>query len=181
MDTNTINQEIARIMHGYNLNLEYTFIPWSQSRNKDEKQPSLNYSVTVKQNGRAILTTLYSMGMGHAPAYKAKWRNKWDKAQAIAVECERGKNTSAIYPDGMIFSGKTPILPNDADVWQSLLSDAEAIDFAGFESWAREYGYDQDSRAAERIYNKCVSIGLKLRAGIDERARVELRELLRDY
>ena len=44
--------------------------------------------------------------------------------------------------------------PTAADVLESLLMDAAGIENAAgdFEEWAREYGYDEDSRKAERIF-----------------------------
>lgn len=43
--------------------------------------------------------------------------------------------------------------PTAADVIECLASDAAGYDAArGFEDWAREYGYDPDSRRAERTY-----------------------------
>jgi hypothetical protein len=46
-------------------------------------------------------------------------------------------------------------IPAAADVFDCLVSDADAIDFDTFEDWAREYGYDTDSRKAERDYHAC--------------------------
>ena len=46
--------------HGATMTAE--FIPFSQSRNKGDKSPSLNWRVTIQRNGRAVLTTDYSAG-----------------------------------------------------------------------------------------------------------------------
>lgn len=46
--------------------------------------------------------------------------------------------------------------PQAADVLDCLASDAAGVENAGdFEDWASEYGYDTDSRKAERIYKNC--------------------------
>ena len=43
--------------------------------------------------------------------------------------------------------------PSAADVLDCLASDAAGYESAGsFEDWASEYGYDTDSRKAERTY-----------------------------
>jgi hypothetical protein len=43
--------------------------------------------------------------------------------------------------------------PNAEDVMEALLSDAAGFDNArSFEDWAEEYGYDTDSRKAEKLY-----------------------------
>lgn len=52
--------------------VESVFVPFSQSRSKGQNMPNLNWSVTVKRNGREVLTTDYSAGLAHAPGYKAK-------------------------------------------------------------------------------------------------------------
>jgi len=53
--------------------------------------------------------------------------------------------------------------PELIDVLYCLVLDASVLDFACFEDWADEYGYDTDSRKAERIYKDCLETGLKLR------------------
>lgn len=50
------------------LTVEAVFIPFSLSRNKGEKHRTLNWRVTLKRNGREIMTTDYSAGEGHCPA-----------------------------------------------------------------------------------------------------------------
>ena len=47
--------------------------------------------------------------------------------------------------------------PDAADVLDALASDASNTE-AGFENFAAEYGYDEDSRKAERIYRACVGV-----------------------
>ena len=54
--------------------------------------------------------------------------------------------------------------PVAVDVLDCLISDASSIDYAmGFEDWAADFGYDTDSRKAERIYKACESIGHKVK------------------
>ena len=56
--------------------------------------------------------------------------------------------------------------PSASDVLESLLSDAAGIenlrDGDSFEEWAAEYGYDPDSREAEKIYRAVESQTKKL-------------------
>ena len=47
------------------------FVPWSKSRDKGEKHPSLNWVITLHKGGRAFLTTDYSAGCGHCPGWIA--------------------------------------------------------------------------------------------------------------
>lgn len=68
--------------------------------------------------------------------------------------------------------------PKLDDVLYCLVNDAEALDMC-FEDWADNYGFDTDSKKAEKIYQSCVATGLKLRkTGINIQ---EQRERLADY
>jgi len=61
---------------------------------------------------------------------------------------------------------RTPILPDSVDVLSSLLMDAGAIDSGSFEEWARDTGYDTDSRKAESAYRACMATAVALRAAL---------------
>lgn len=67
--------------------------------------------------------------------------------------------------------------PTAADVLSCLISDSSALDAGSFEEWAREYGYSEDSRKAERTYRACLKIGADVRtllgADFDLFARAE--------
>jgi len=52
--------------------------------------------------------------------------------------------------------------PTAADVLECLLSDATSAD-ESFEYWCASYGYDTDSRSAERTHNACVEQTRNLR------------------
>ena len=54
--------------------------------------------------------------------------------------------------------------PTVADVLECIASDALSVDSYtdGFEDWATEYGYNTDSRRAERTYNACKRNARKL-------------------
>lgn len=54
--------------------------------------------------------------------------------------------------------------PNASDVLTCLLDDALSVDVAnGFDDWARDLGYDPDSRKAERIYRAFKRVSRRLR------------------
>lgn len=153
------------------LTVESTFIPFSQSRNKGNKEPSLNWEVTLKRNGRHVLTALYSAGAAHCPAYKVK--DAYEKKRAVSMECETGK-VVRVKSFGPTLTDKK-IEPNARDVIASLLLDANALDAGTFEEWAREYGYDADSISARAIYDQCVQHALAFRAAVGAQAFDELR------
>jgi hypothetical protein len=55
--------------------------------------------------------------------------------------------------------------PEAADVLDCLASDSAGYENAqSFEDWCAEYGYDTDSRKAERIYRTCEAQADKLKA-----------------
>jgi hypothetical protein len=172
-----MDEAIKATLDKHNLTVESVFVPLSWSRNKGEKSPSLNWKVTLKQNGRDILTTDYSAGYAHAPSYKQGNFNTVDGRQAVIDECEKGFKVTGTF---RFQDKKSPILPNDQDVIYSLLTDSEVLEYACFEDWAGEFGYDADSRKDEQIYNACLKIALQFRK-IGESTIAELREAYQNY
>jgi hypothetical protein len=54
--------------------------------------------------------------------------------------------------------------PEAVDVLSCLANDAAGVENAGgFEDWCAEYGYETDSRKAERIYKTCIHQSKRLR------------------
>lgn len=167
------------------LTMAAEFVPFSRSRNKGEKRPSLNWRVTILRNGREVITTDYGAGEGHCPAYKASVQelgnqNSIARDEAIRWECENGHNRRELTSAGMAYKG-TPILPDLADVLASLAMDSDVIDCGTFEEWASNLGYDSDSRQAEAIYRACLEIALKLRNALGEDGLAKLREAASEY
>lgn len=179
---------IRAILERLNLSVSAKFVPFSQSRNKDEKSPSLNWIVTVQRNGRDVLTCDYMAGMAHCPSYKKKPPAAWDRPTrmwqplACAEECENGYALGIFTSWGGFRHDKAkPILPDAVDVFYSLIMDSSVLDYGGFEGWADEFGYDADSRKAMAIYQACLEIALKLRAAIGESGMEQLQTAFQDY
>lgn len=63
--------EIDATLARLGLTVESVFVPFSASRNKAEKHKTLNWRVTLKRNGRDVLTTNYSAGIAHCPGHEA--------------------------------------------------------------------------------------------------------------
>lgn len=117
------------------------------------KEAQIKWSVTVEKAGQ-LQRFNYSAGIAHLPCYAA---------------LKGPKNT--LHNEA--------IIPNAADVLHCLALDAEAINYATFEQWADEFGYDTDSRAAERSYQECLRAGLFLRAVLGEKDLETLQTLSR--
>lgn len=65
--------------------------------------------------------------------------------------------------------------PTLAEVLDYLASDASGVDNAqSFEDWASEYGYDTDSRKAEKTYNICAQQAQELKALLGQDAYDQL-------
>lgn len=204
-DTKPQPETLLAAMARHGLTVAAEFVPLSKSRNANEtttlfgsskprKVYSLNWRVTLQHNGRDVLTTDYSAGMAHCPAYGTKPPSNYPdslarwQADAPAWECERG------VAAGWLMNGfhpahrslprvgrGTPIMPNAADVVHSLISDAAVLDYPTFESWAGDSGYDPDSRKGEAIYRACLELALKLRCGLGDAAMRDLAEACEGY
>ena len=71
-----------------------------------------------------------------------------------------GRRMTCYFSQGSAHVGE----PKLSSVLDCLASDAAGIDNArGFEDWVSEYGYDTDSRKAERTYKVCEAQYAKLR------------------
>lgn len=177
----------AFILDAMGVTCDATFVPWSESRNADNKNPSLNWRVTLRYQGKDVLTTDYTQGLAHCPAYKDPPRfpdgslDWYMRKERIKLECETGRKSACMPMVDSATATKNPIDPPDVqDVMHSLLLDAEAIDAYDFEDWCGEFGYDSDSISAREAYDACVQTGLKLRNAFGDKTLSELRELFED-
>jgi hypothetical protein len=158
-----------------------TFVPFSRSRNRDEKQCNLNWVITLKA-GRTEFSTDYSQGVGHIPKYQHG--NKLViYRDAVAETCETGLNHTIDYKNDMYrrLRAKPLAPPAKADVFYCLLMDSDVVYFACFEDWASELGHDTDSRKAAKVYEACLQTALKFRRFFNEAELTELRDLFSDY
>ncbi len=181
-------QQFAIEITAAKLDVQCVFVPFSQSRNKAEKSPSLNWLCTVTRDGRPIAgldSVEYMQGIGHAPSHKFAPKfsdGRLDKAtqrEAESIESETGKIAKHRgVMGGLAYASIKAIdAPKADDVLQSLFRDADAIDYPEFEQWADDCGFDSDSRTGEAIYRQCLKIALALRASVGEKAFVSLRAL----
>lgn len=182
----TAGERIDAAAAALGLEVKAVFVPFSRSRNKAEKSPSLNWRVSLVRGGREILITDYSAGCGHCPAYKAERLGNPRSVmrdRAIRWECENGypsHTMEGIDHIGRAVGGK-PILPETRDVLYSLALDAAVLDAGSFEEWASEFGYAPDSRTAEKTYQACLKTALAIRSGLGEAGLSKLQAACQDY
>lgn len=179
------NPERIAAVEALGLTVESVFIPLSVSRNKGGKWQSLNWRVTLKRNGREVLSSDYSAGVAHSPAHIKAFKYPSDKKAAIAWEVEKGLEAIG-RPDfggGLRFDLKRgpQILPDILGVLASLTLDCSILDYPNFEAWAGDSGYDPDSRAGEKLYRDCLENALKMRAALGESGLTELQQIFQDY
>lgn len=187
--------DLAAIVERLGLTVKSEFVPFSKSRNAKEKHKTLNWRVTLQKDGRDVITTDYSAGVAHCPAYKLSVReaggqNSIMRDGMITWECENGfaarsfdhaNNPAGYTVRELNPESRNPIEPSALDVVYSLLADADALNEFSYEDWAANTGYDPDSRKGEALYKECLAIALKLRNGLGEAALAELREAFQDY
>ena len=174
----------------YNLNFDYEFVPFGQSRNKDSDHKSLNYRVTITRN-RNSFTFDYMMGSAYVPhkgipVSPATSYLKRMKQTIIDKSCETGYQSlwcSGVERIMPITKQGTPqkITPENNDVLHCCLLDSEVLDHPDFESWASDFGYDTDSRSGEKIYKECLASALRFRQLFKSEELEELKELFQDY
>jgi hypothetical protein len=87
---------------------------------------------------------------------------EWNRGAShwkITLRC-RGRQMTTYFSQGSAISG----LPTAADLLDCLASDSSGIENArSFEDWCSEYGYDTDSRKAEKTFKVCERQAQKLK------------------
>ena len=67
-----------------------------------------------------------------------------------------------IWMDEIVAEMTEPMPPTLNGILSCLISDADGADALTFEEWCSDFGYDTDSRKAERIFNECRRIAVLL-------------------
>lgn len=166
------------------LTLQSVFVPFSISRNRDNKISSINYIITLK-SASGIISTDYSLGCGHVKYVAMKSVNwncqrvnaKMAIAGAVGESCETGKWAQ----DYRLFHDKNFPAPTIDEVLYSLQIDSDVINYDNFEQWANGMGYDSDSIKDFEIYKACEKIAREFSKLLTKKQREELAELLQDY
>jgi hypothetical protein len=183
----TINSLIEEL----GISMKVTFMPCNEANFHDLR---LNYTVTLMHGTREVLTSPYSMGIGHIPNLDVirKALNAampyghrticYDKE--IRRICREGTAPKSFRGLGEVVSLARftffKVEPKLADVLHCLISDSDADTYRDFADWADSFDYDSDSIKAKAIYDTCVETGRKLRWAFG-RDLERLRDAFRDY
>lgn len=122
---------------------------------------------------RGSFSVPFTQGIGHLPELVYDRRHSlfnWqlDKInRALKTGCINGLGSRKLSP------------PSLSDVLGCLCSDAEAINET-FEDCAANFGYDSDSRKAEKIFNDCRETGFNLLRVIGSDRFEELRNAINE-
>lgn len=177
----TLEKTHSEQLQELGLKLESTLVGGQVDK---EGWQNILYTVTLKMGDRLILTTEYRLGIAHVKlaqpgpgVLSEDERNMFDAWKTKPSANFIDKELQARVAGKLARAQK--VQPQLADVIHSLLLDSSACTVS-FEDWARDCGYDTDSRKAEDIYRKCQEVGfklLKLPSDVIEKAR----EILQDY
>lgn len=185
METKEIESSVNTKLAEWGIEYSAVFVPFSASRNKAEKNPSLNWlvrftQVPIEDTGRTFATD-YAEGIGHVPGYDFKYARSLDGDAMYRNIAEDGRMRKPEDSDRLMPPRRAALpAPTATSALSCLLMDAEAFGFT-FEEWASEFGYDTDSRKAEATYRECVSTSMGIMRVFTPAQLTELRELMEDY
>lgn len=137
---------------------------------------AIAYPVTLSRHGKPIFSTNYKMGTGH---FEKQTLRHISEPTASPVENTIRKNGFSVIhrlqPKDQnaaleIITSAARIYkmqPKLADVLATLLMDGSPdFDAETFKDWASNYGYDTDSRTAEKMYSECIRTGQAIRRAV---------------
>lgn len=119
---------------------------------KSKEWQGIAWRVTF-QSPRGEFSTDFKQGIGHLPPPLTAMHRAMtlETLTAIRKALATGK-----------VGGVALAPPAISDVVSCLVSDASAADYATYEQWAPELGYDIDSRKGEATYRACLDIAREL-------------------
>lgn len=171
--------ELDALIASLDLNYTVTFVPASQAPS-DDNWECVTWDVVIKR-GCAELRTRYHSGLACLPGLG----NPLRRTSAIDKNIKRAVETGE-YPldwsNARDSIRRKPIpAPELRDVLYALVMESDVLNYSDFEEWAGNFGYNTDSRKAERTYRACLDIGLKLRNMLGDTTLTQLREAFQDY
>lgn len=133
----------------------------------------VKWSITLTRNG-ATMVVPYSTGIGHLKGYRQGERSA-NYGDSVRTACRTG------HSPRMAKFRVAAVEPKLADVLHCLLVASDVLDYSRFEDWAAEFGYDSDSRTAERTYQQCLQQSLQFRQLYSDSERETLRHVFANY
>lgn len=132
------------------------------------KSSTMDYATTeFKYKNLTITAHLIKSGVDFPDSKSNGLHNKYDVS---VTNAETGNKTSFDFYDSThnYNNAVTEIKGEDLlNAFQCFISDAIAGDYS-FEDFCSEFGYDTDSRSAEKVYKECIKSMNKAKNVIDE-------------
>lgn len=132
----------------------------------NEEYSALNWHGTAIHGGHLATDDSgwkhYAFQVAFQPPSKAPVSFDWKNGTGhVYPEKQRSKINGIVSRHPL--AGK-PFKPNPAEVLGRVCADYLSAAHETFPDWAANFGYDEDSRKAHRIYEDCQALGSKLRA-----------------
>lgn len=179
MDSKEAREMATKILASAGITMDVKHVPTTFDPQSKEWQ-HIAWSITFT-SPRGTFTTSYKQGIGHLPFFNQPSNHvTLYKLEFINWALTTGKAVAWVKPNYV--KTDRPLTPPDAsDVVGSLILDASAADYATFEQWASDTGYNPDSRKDHAIWEAYRSIALDLNrvfgAGVVEALREPCGEL----
>ncbi len=125
-----INESIKNLIH---VDYNAEFVPQNLSRNSENKDPSINWRITISK-GKKVLSTDYMQGIGHAPFYRHSIGRQTVhdhsiNSRIIYLASNEGKTTKRDpFKTPFEYIQKLPT-PDLSDVMYSLQIDSDVLDY----------------------------------------------------
>lgn len=161
--------------------------------NMENSEEMFHWACTLSSdaNPSAVLNLIYSTGGGHLRARTKPLNYRFDGASF--KEFSEIKNNprnyyydfkvkayrpfygrSTVWMSNLIDSILEPAPPTVEQILDTLLMEAEALNYDSFEDWANDMGYDTDSRKALAIFEVCRKQGRQLQVLLGEHFRTAM-------
>lgn len=146
----------------------WTYIPLM---GKLQKDTMIRWIGQLSRTGHsAVIKFNYSQGLGHLPGLDGLNPHLASTRHLEEQMLKTGRGArGAIHR------------PKLQDALYCLLMDAQASQYQDFEDWADNFGYDRDSRSAEKTYQACLSTARDLATLFTPAELERLGELFQDY
>lgn len=146
-------------------------------RVKDDNWPCLSWCF-VFSNGRHSEAFEYFTGTGCGPEISEQdLRWNFEGVANIPKHNRHNLKDKMVLATIAAFAArKKKWTPDPIEVLWSITRDSDALEMT-FEDWASEFGYDADSRKAEKTYRACQDNALRLKKILSEDKFKRVREL----
>lgn len=156
-----LEEHEARLLLTSDLTLKSTYVPQQVKPCAKWDLPFFKWEVVLTKGSYTVYDGPCSMGIAHVegvfPGTLKGYVFSMDMWGAVE-ELYRSGQTRYRSQLGQLTLTRCEARPPDLlSVLWSCLMDSSALDYPTFEDWARDFGYDEDSRKAEKIYRQCLN------------------------